>query len=76
MGPIEHSILGRAVETLDDILGGPGKVERLQAEVLPARRELGNEVIATRDMIRVPEHLDVGVEGFQGVLGVLGLGLS
>ena len=74
MGPVQNVLLSSAVETLQSILRGPGEVKRLEAKVLQA----GLDTLQTRDkcvaahvVVRVPENLDVGVERFQGMLGVL-----
>ena len=74
MGPVEDVVLGRAVQALESILRGPCQVKRLQAKVLQARVKVlqaRDHGIAAHVVVGVPENLDVGMEGFQGVLGVL-----
>ena len=74
VSPVQDNIVGGAVEVLDDVAGGSGKIERLEVEVHQASVKIlkpRDEVIAAHVVVRVSEHLDVWMQVFQGMLGVL-----
>ena len=71
---VQDDVICSAVKILEDVLGGPGKVECLQTKVLQAGVqvfETCDKVIAAVVVVRVPKDLDVGMQGFQSMLGVL-----
>jgi len=73
MSPVKDNIISSAIETLQDIFGGLGEVEVLEAKV----HETLVEVLQARDnivagvVIRMPEDEDVGMKRPEGFLGVL-----
>jgi hypothetical protein len=74
MRPVQHGVLGSAVETLEHILGRSGEVECLQTKVLQARvdfLEPLDDVVTAWVVVRMPKDLDIRMEGFQGMFGVL-----
>jgi hypothetical protein len=74
--PVEHVVLGGAIEALESILGRSRKVKRLQTEVLQASVEIleaRDKAIAAQVVVGISEDLDVGMQGFEGMLGVLRL---
>jgi len=74
VGPVQDVVLGGAVQALEDVLGGAGKVEGLEAEVLQARvdaLQARDKGVAAQVVVGVAEDLDVGVQGLEGMLGVL-----
>lgn len=70
MSPVEHHIVLHPVQGLYGILGGLGKVERVEGQV-PKGLKGSLCIVSVGMMIGVSEHLDVWVESLQGVLGVL-----
>lgn len=74
VSPVQDSAVGGAVEILDDVSGRLGKIECLEVEVHQARVKIlktQDNIVAAHVVVRVPEDLDVWVQGFQGMLGVL-----
>lgn len=64
-----------SIQRLYGILGGFGKVERVERQV--SKRLEGSLCIVSVGMVvGMSEHLDVGMESLQGVLGVLHYSVS
>jgi hypothetical protein len=76
MGKVQNDVPSCAIQALEGILRRSREVEGLQAEILQAGVEVleaGHEAVAGNVMVGVAEDLDVGMQGFEGVLGVLWL---
>lgn len=71
MGPEENHIIRAAIESLEGILRGLEEISGVESQVLEARLEARKDLVSTRDVVRVPEHLDVRVQRLQSMLRVL-----
>jgi hypothetical protein len=71
MGPEEHDVITGSVDGLDGIAAEFGQVEDVQREIPKLLSEVFLDVAAAWDMIRVAEDLDVGMQSFQCMFGVL-----
>lgn len=67
MCPVKDHILGYTVQALQGVAGQSRDPRSIQNQVLKRRCDRIAEILAIREVIRVTEHRDVGMESFQGV---------
>ena len=71
MSPKEDAIVAGSVERLDNILRSFGEIERPQGEILEAGLNLGGNVDPAGEVIGMTEDLDVRMQSFESMFGVL-----
>ena len=71
MSPKEDRIVACSVKRLENILRSFGEIERPQGEVLEAGLDLGGNVDPAGVVVGMTEDLDVPVQSFESMFGVL-----